>query len=283
MAVGQALEVCVVAYGSASFVDSWLAGSRALSACLAVADNEKGSPTLRALGQASDFNTPAVRSLALEHNPGFGAACNSLAATSDATWLLLLNPDAKVVEWPTSPDFPTSGTIYGAQQLRPSGDRIHSSGKSWTVRDEIAVAWLRKHPEPPSGVGYVSGGAMLVEREVFLKLGGFDEGFFLFYEDIDLCLRAGKMGTAVSVDPDFVVHHELGHSARQDWESALRWSFESGEKFHRKHRNGVRRYRLFVVVDSFLRSFFFAATREPQKSRAHRVLGRKAVARLLRS
>ena len=53
---------------------------------------------------------------------------------------------------------------------------------------------------------------MLIERAAFERLGGFDPGFFMFYEDIDLCLRANEAGYPTIVEPNWSVRHARRHS-----------------------------------------------------------------------
>jgi GT2 family glycosyltransferase len=103
----------------------------------------------------------------------------------------------------------------------------------------------------------VSGAAILVRRDVFLDLGGFDEGYFMYYEDIDLCMRAGQRGVAVLVQDAWRVEHLGGHSVGRSTPSlraAHLRSYQSGRRFHLVHGSSVRGYDILAVVDGVLRA-----------------------------
>jgi N-acetylglucosaminyl-diphospho-decaprenol L-rhamnosyltransferase len=271
---GDQIELCVVSYGSVSYLDNWIASAKLLGSRLAVADNESSGGAIAAL-RMIDPLTVAVRTVALPHNPGFGAACNRLAETSTAQWLVFLNPDASIDSFAESALVPNH--VIGARQATPAGKPVHASGISYGVCDEIRRSWLRKMPDEPTRTGYVSGGAMAIERSLFLRLGGFDEKFFLFYEDIDLCLRANKSGASVAVDPRWTVTHEVGHATRKNWDQALLTSYTSGRYFHRKHHHSVRGYDVYTSVDAVLRSVLAGRKGRRSKAVAYRRLAAAAV------
>ncbi|MEM8960158.1 MAG: glycosyltransferase family 2 protein [Acidobacteriota bacterium] len=172
---------------------------------------------------------PWVRLEAHDDNPGFGAANNRGAAVARGDRLLLLNPDA----WPTpgaittlataldrhpraaltapqllypdgSPQFawcPTTGVIGEAVQKL----RNHFEGQWWNHR-LLAPALRMADP------GWFSGACLLVRREAFEAVGGFDEAIFLYFEDVDLCLRLRQAGWRLRSVPDARVHHHKGSS-----------------------------------------------------------------------
>ena len=175
-----------------------------------------------------------------QENCGFSRACNSLATASDADWLLFLNPDARISIWPEQ-WHPDRG-IWGAQIVNQSGIPETSFGRTRTVRSEMLTLYGRRVQPPPDGRGYVSGAALLIDRASFEALGGFDERFFMYYEDIDLGLRAGKAGVAVNLCSNWVVAHTGGHSARESHRAAMIRSYRSAREFHRKYRHPWRSY-----------------------------------------
>jgi len=74
---------------------------------------------------------------------------------------------------------------------------------------------LRKSPDEISKVDWVSGACMMVNRELFEKIGGFDRNIFMYMEDMEICYRAKKMGYGVFFYPNVAVtHKELGSSNR---------------------------------------------------------------------
>lgn len=255
MAGALDLDVLVVSYNSASSLSACFDSIRHVAPMASIAVREHGDdPTaLRALQDLATRQSPPVR---LEHdpsNPGFGAGCNALAAASAATHLLFLNPDAELITWPWSDlDPPPIGAIVGPMMV-DSGDPGRHWGSDYRVRDEIRRGWLRRTPPAPTGRGFVSGAAMLVDRASFERVGGFDEGYFLFYEDIDLCLRANELGIGTYVDRQWTVRHVGAHSTRSRFGQSLRWSYESAIRFHRRRGHPLVGYRVYVAVDAMLR------------------------------
>ena len=205
------VEVLIVSYGSADDVTQCLASVERLVPDTPVAVREHhpdadAFATLVAVAQASGLD---VRTEHDPTNPGFGAGCNALARTSSAEWLLFLNPDTELVTWPWSAAPPTAPAIIGPMFTDDAADHF---GVSYRVRDEVARSWLRRPGRVPTGKGFVSGAALLVDAETFHRLDGFDEGYFLFYEDIDLCLRANEIGVPTVVEERWQVAHRRGRS-----------------------------------------------------------------------
>ncbi len=125
-----------------------------------------------------------------------------------------------------------------------------TSGRRRSILEEFLLRWARLRPPIPVGHGYVSGAALLVPRKVFRALGGFDEAFFMYYEDIDLCLRASAAGTPVRVEPTWLVRHSGGHAANADRATALIRSYESAAYFFAKHGGNVKLYRILCRLDA---------------------------------
>jgi N-acetylglucosaminyl-diphospho-decaprenol L-rhamnosyltransferase len=245
------VDVAVVSYNS----------SRNLRAC---AEPLAGHPELRvivadnastdgALETVSDL--PVVR-LALPRNGGFAHGCNAGAAAGEAPYVLFLNPDA-VME-PAAvlrlvralEDAPDTAAV-GPKILHADGSLEFSQRRfprlrstyaqalfahrflpwaDWTdelVRDEGAYAQA-------GPVDWLSGASILIRRTVLDALGGMDERFFMYCEDVDLCRRVWDAGYAVRFEPDAVAVHEGGASAPRA--SLLPTLAESRLLYARKHR-----------------------------------------------
>ncbi len=102
-------------------------------------------------------------------------------------------------------------------------------------------------------VDYISGCCMLIKREVFEKIGFFDEKFFLYYEDVDFCLRAKKAGFLIFVSPIVFISHKLSSSVGKSSNLAAYHQTISGLYFGEKH---LGKYRIFNFLFIFLQSFF---------------------------
>jgi N-acetylglucosaminyl-diphospho-decaprenol L-rhamnosyltransferase len=149
-------------------------------------------------------------------NRGFGAACNQGAAGSDAEFLLFLNPDTRLmpgslagpVRYLQSPGHETVG-IVGIRLLDADGKVARNTARvptPWSMAGNsvgldrllpglfpphFVAEWNHDETRP---VDQVMGAFFLVRRSVFEALGGFDEQFFVYYEDLDFSVRARACG-----------------------------------------------------------------------------------------
>lgn len=265
------VEVCVVAYENADTMPALVRSLHLLGGDvgLAVHDNGPSANTLPVARQEAALAGLAFRGETCSSgNCGFAAGCNSLAASSEAGELLFLNPDALVLSWP-------DGLAAGQRVVGPSiydsdGTQTVTYGVSRRLRDEIALRWLRRHPSRPVGSGYVSGAALLIGRPQFADLGGFDEGYFMYYEDIDLCRRAEAAGLSIVLDETWQVRHVGGHSVKKSSSgvsTALLRSYRSGRRFHEQAGHSTRGYDLLCLADSLGRALVHAV-RSPGSGRA---------------
>lgn len=269
--VGAPIEVCIVSYDSADVIGGAIRSAAMHIPNVRVAVREHG-PTGSGAALAIDVAAELGIDLRVESmpaNPGFGSGCNALAATSEATWLLFLNPDAIILRWPFSDSsHPEFGTIVGAW-IEGNGRPDRHFGVRWSTREEIRRSWFRRGGPEPSGRGFVSGAALLTDRSSFLRIGGFDDGYFMYFEDIDLCFRANHEGLTTMVDHRFVVEHGGAHSTAGRFGAALEWSFRSGVRFRRSHGGSRATYRVYVVVDSVARAVHAAIHRRWLRARAY--------------
>jgi GT2 family glycosyltransferase len=212
---------------------------------------------------------PRVRLIAHESNRGFSVAVNAAARASRGETLLLLNPDTEV---PASGPAAIAASLaahpdawaVGLRQLAPDGVFQLSFGlepglaSEWLRRvvqrrldrdDRRLAAWLDRRYARPRPVAWVAGSSMAVRRDAFFRVGGFDEGYFLFFEDIDFCLRLRAAGGRVYYDPGVTVIHHRGASAARSPELASRAYRESQLRFWETHRGPWRRR----IVHAWLR------------------------------
>lgn len=195
---------------------------------------------------------PRTTVIANTRNAGFGAAVNQGARTTDARLLWLLNPDCEVVPGAFAALRATlerhaDCAIAAPRLLNPDGT-LQASARgepgAWTglfgrhtlltrvfpssgiARRNLPAADLVESGVESAPVDWVMGAAMLVRREAFDLVGGFDERFFLYWEDADLCRRLRNHGLATRYVPGARVIHEGGASARTE-------SRDSTREFHR--------------------------------------------------
>jgi N-acetylglucosaminyl-diphospho-decaprenol L-rhamnosyltransferase len=162
-------------------------------------------------------------------NRGFACAVNEGCRLSQGDWFLLLNPDTTLADGfldgtleladRLSVEDPRAG-IVGFHLRNPDGSQQLSSGPFPTLASTLWRLLLprprRKYQTPRTGercrVPWATGCCLLLRRECVEDLGGLDEQFFLYYEDVDLCLRARARGWSVCYEPNLaVVHHHPLH------------------------------------------------------------------------
>lgn len=108
-----------------------------------------------------------------------------------------------------------------------------------TRHKELSFGQFKKTKKEPIFPGYISGCAMLIKKEVFEKIGFFDEDFFLYFEDIDFCIRAKKAGFRVCLLPKAIIFHKLSKSLTKNLKA--RYNFLSNLIFIKKHLTWYKR------------------------------------------
>lgn len=182
-------------------------------------------------------NFPWVRLIANDRNLGFAHANNQALKVSRGAYVHFLNPDTEVrhgafkamIEFMESS--PKIG-LAGTRILNPDGSVQLSVDKRYPG-EKYASGELKGLK---GDLAWVSGASMIARRGIVDDLGGFDERFFLYGEEQDLCLRVRKAGWIVGFIPDAVVIHWEGQSERNTLPAAV-WKkkFDAEMLFYEKH------------------------------------------------
>lgn len=207
-----------------------------------------------------------TRSFAANHNTAF--------SLSQSPYFAILNPDLRLPENP----FPAllhcirmrPGLLVSPGVLNPTGaveDHARRFPTPWQLLNKLLRLVRGKKTDiggyhyvvgnEPFFANWVAGIFMLCPRETFRALGGFDERYPLYYEDVDLCVRAWRAGFAVAVSPQVAVVHEGQRASRGDLRY-LKW-----------HLKSVVRYllctgwRLPIVAEAEQPVTSFDATQKP--------------------
>ncbi|MEA2267542.1 MAG: hypothetical protein QOD55_538 [Solirubrobacteraceae bacterium] len=147
-------------------------------------------------------------------NLGFAAGCNIGAAATTAAVLLFLNPDAapapgslaalrRAAEHSTWGAWQPLVTMPGGREINTAGGVVHFLGFGWAGRCGEAVPAVNT----AGPVAFASGAAFCVRREAWDALGGFDDSYFMYGEDLDLSLRLWLAGWEVGIEPSARVEH----------------------------------------------------------------------------
>lgn len=246
----SAVDIVVVSYNSREHLRACvepLAGSPDIR--LVVVDSASTDDTLDTIADLP------VETVPLAENRGFAHACNVGWRRSDAPFVLFLNPDAlidtrsiqRLVE--AAQDASVGATA--PKIVEPDGTLDFSLRRFPRLRSTYAQAFFlhRFFPraewsdelvrdvdayERPASPEWASGACLLVKRSVLEEIGGFDDGFFLYCEDLDLCRRIREKGLELRYAPDAVATHIGGASAPRA--SLLPVLAASRARYARKHQ-----------------------------------------------
>jgi GT2 family glycosyltransferase len=227
---GGPITVVVVTYESSAVIAECLASlggaapRRGVTACVVDNASTDGSADLAARA------TGAPRVIRMERNGGFAAGVNAGLRAATTRWIAVLNPDTVVP--PGALDrladvlerHPRAALV--GPRVRDAARRAEATvGYLPTVARERAHAYLldkalglqgrrARFPARTRGVEWVSGCAWLLRAEAVQAVGLLDEGYFMYYEDVDYCRRLRDAGWQVLATPEVEIYHGVGHGSR---------------------------------------------------------------------
>ena len=267
------IAAIVVTHQSASTIDDCLSRLRAADGVVAirVVDNASNDDTVAVL-QRHAASDARLRFVANPDNPGFAVACNQGAAAledvADATWLAFVNPDC-LVETDTLACLRGHGrqldgnALLGADLVGEDGVRDAAARRRDPDFAGMLAEMLRSPGAARLGVPFdpqrslqrvdaVSGALMLLPRILFARVGGFDAGYRLHAEDLDLCRRVRAAGAVVAVANDVRVVHVRGVSSRArplfvEWHKH-RGFWRYFRKFEAPHRGATARAAVLAMI-----------------------------------
>jgi GT2 family glycosyltransferase len=205
------VSVIIVTYNSEECIQECLESVLAqvgVSLEIIVVDNKSSDNT------ASKIEGKNCRVIENKENTGFGRGCNLGFSKSSGKYIYLLNPDACLVgenslaEMCRIMDKNPKWGLAGAKVLSIDGQ--HESPPSKKYPGENAVS--RDFSKLPGDIAWIIGASMIIRREVYQKLAGFDADYFLYSEETDLCLRARELGFEIGYIDGIAVSHIGGKS-----------------------------------------------------------------------
>ncbi len=246
------LSLVLVNYRSAVLLERALGSIRRLDkigeTCEIIVVNNDVSENKQVQALSNRFHFQVAT---LHENNGFGSAANIGAGKTCGDIIGFINPDAEAV----------TGSLEGLARFFQVHPEVGIVGGSLTSEKGFSEAWStgkgitlfrlllnkgffflgRKYWESdrPVSVGWVSGGALFIRKELFTSLSGFDERFFLYFEDMDLCIRARQEGFRTVFFPKLVFLHRGGASLGSDTKERKRMYYESQDLYFQKHRSWV--------------------------------------------
>ena len=250
------LDIVIVSYRCRDMLRDCLSSLRAFTpakgACVWVVDNASGDGTIEML--RGEF--PEVELLASGENLGFSTANNLAIRRGEAPYVLALNPDTRITE----------GALDHMLELMESNSKIGISGCRLELTDgKFDHAARRSFPTPLGALAHftrigrwrkvpdrlaqyraptvesgpvdaVNGAFMFMRRKALDEVGLFDEGYWMYMEDLDLCYRFAQAGWVTWYEPGVTVIHIKAGSSGQYRSPRLNFAFHYGMfRFYRKH------------------------------------------------
>lgn len=158
-------------------------------------------------------NFPQVRIISLQENLGFATAMNIGIRETKYDIVIGLNNDVIVEEdfiAPLVSHFDEGRDIFAVATKMLLWDRKTLNFGRAVGRFRFGIfRRIFQEPTIPTNTLYACGGAFAVDRDKFLKIGGFDEDMIVYWEDLDLCYRAWKQGYKIIYEPRSIVYHKL--------------------------------------------------------------------------
>lgn len=215
---------------------------------------ENGDP-----GSTPDVDDERVRVVRPGLNLGYGSGVNrGVAVASASSYVLVSNPDVVVHEGALEVmvrflDDHEDYAVVGPRILRPDGSTYPShrifpnpwlaaAHALWSIwRADNPATRRYRAPHPDGSVDWVSGACFLIRRDAFEAVGGFDERYFMFAEDMALCWTLGERGWKVGAETSAVVTHVEGLSRARVSRDMLIAHHVSAMRFEMQTARGVRR------------------------------------------
>jgi N-acetylglucosaminyl-diphospho-decaprenol L-rhamnosyltransferase len=244
------IRVVAVTYWPGETLASFLSSLRTATTretCVVLADNGSGDGVV----EAAASSTPGVELVRTGGNLGYGGGANVGAKTGTEEWLVVANPDIvwhagsldvlleATARWPR-------GAAFGPAILTPQGD-LYPSARGfpslsrgvghallgwWWPSNPWTRSYRRESADPVESVtGWLSGACLLLRRSAFEAVGGFDPGYFMYFEDTDLCRRLAEAGWESVYVPSAVVEHAGAHSTRRNRPAMLRAHHASAYRY----------------------------------------------------
>jgi N-acetylglucosaminyl-diphospho-decaprenol L-rhamnosyltransferase len=264
------LSVVAVTYSPGPVLATFLDSLRtATSADVDVVLADNGS-TDGSLGKLERYGE--VRVVATGGNIGYGAAANVGVAQTDTELVLISNPDivwrpgaldelvGATDRWPQAGAFgplvltPSSDIYPSARALPSLGRGIGHAVLGWWWPGNPWTRSYRHEQGPPveGATGWLSGSCLLLRRQAFDAVGGFDPGYFMYFEDVDLADRLGRAGWSSVYVPSAEVEHTGAHATARDPERMAVEHHRSAWRYLSRRYSGWRWWPVRTVLGAGL-------------------------------
>lgn len=239
----KSISVIIISYNSEQFIEKCIKSALTYlpqDREIIVLDNASKDQTVKKLKKF----LPKIKLIESDINLGFAKGNNKAARSAKGTYLFFLNPDTEIKE----PIFEGLLEFYAKTEdagivapklIMPDGQVQPSVRKFPTILGAINEFIFNKKNsfveyapdfKQPEIVDTVYGAAMFIKKDLFWKVGGFDEKYFMYYEDIDLCNKIRKINMKVYYYPEAKIEHLVG-GVRSEFDRG-NLNYQSFIKYH---------------------------------------------------
>tara|TARA_Y100000766_G_scaffold169887_1_gene145889 strand:+ start:3868 stop:4740 length:873 start_codon:yes stop_codon:yes gene_type:complete len=228
-----------------------------------------------------------------DENLGFAKACNIGSKKVNSKWILFLNPDTLIpencFENLANKVKDSENEIISIKQLNEKGIDTHAYGIflnlyslngifRFIYRLVYGLSKKANSAKLSFSPDWVSGSFMLIKKKDFIRIGGWDENFWMYYEDMDICKRAKKHGIATKFYNDLYCYHFHGKSSRIDLETKIKSKsqvIKSSFIFIKKHYHGLYGIALYFLLrlSIFIELFLLSPFLKEKRGILNKILG----------
>ncbi len=251
------VSIIILTYNSSGFIPSLIKSIQDSQKDyeLIVVDNNSSDDTIE---KVKKFQNVILKEN--KENVGFAKGINIGAKIAKGEYLLFINPDTvlkqgKLDDLLSVFNENKNAGIVGGKLIKDNGDAENSAGKFMLVPEILItsismdeIMGIRFSPAKIKKVDFVSGGFMMVKKDLFDQLDGFDEKLFMYIEDMEFCFRANKAGYETYFTPSVVFSHASHGSSNRSF--AIENIYKGLLYFHKKHSSPIS----FILVRYMLKS-----------------------------
>lgn len=254
-------SIIILTYNSEKYIEPLISSifqhNKGQSFEIIVVDNNSKDETIKKVRSSEFARREELRIIETGENLGFAKGINVGAAKAEGEFLLFVNPDT----------FWIDGTIKELVNVFDRSDKIgivggklinsvvpeKSAGKFFGFWASLLLALgldeafgIRFSPNKTIKTDFVSGGFMMVKKKVFDTLGGFDENYFIYVEDMDICFRAKKLGFSTYFTPNASLMHDSHGSSSRGF--AIKNIYKGILYFQKNHKSIISFHLVKLVL-----------------------------------
>lgn len=232
-----------------------------------VVDNKSDDDTIN----KTEIRFPKFRFIYNKINGGFANGCNLGAGNASGEFLLFLNPDTVASESEIekllntakqNPEF----AILSCRQVNENGKESIAYGPFPSIFNLTGfqravfgnrMSELRRQTPEVIFPDWISGSVVLIRQTIFRQINGFDEDFWMYFEDVDLCRRIRKIDSEIAFCRNITIEHNHGGSSRINLKTTSLTKTEvhiSRHVYVSKHKTGIEKYMIqtFLVLNNLI-------------------------------